>query len=66
DHLVPSLEAILNRMLGLDLCIILPELTHAPHVPAMADLIPLHETAMATAHQQAAQQGELLTKNFAP
>ncbi|MFD8456414.1 FMN-dependent NADH-azoreductase [Streptomyces antimycoticus] len=65
DHLVPSLEAILNRMLGLDLRIILPELTHAPLVPAMADLIPLHERALATAHEQAAQEGELLAKRFA-
>ncbi|WP_254407491.1 hypothetical protein [Streptomyces sp. GMY02] len=52
-------------MLGLDLRVIVPELTLAPVVPAMAELVPLHEAAMADAHQQAVQQGELLAKRLA-
>jgi FMN-dependent NADH-azoreductase len=52
-------------MLGLDLRVIVPELTHAPMVPAMAGLVPLHEAAMTEAHRQAVQQGECLSRLLA-
>lgn len=64
---MPSLQDILadSRMLALDLRVIVPELTHAPMVPAMAGLVPLHEAAMTEAHQQAVQQGECLSRLLA-
>lgn len=37
-----------------------PELTMAPDVPAMSDLIPLHEASLAAAHQQARRLAETI------
>jgi FMN-dependent NADH-azoreductase len=55
DHLIPTLETILgwSHTLGLDVTTVTPELTMAPDVPAMADLLPLHEASLAEAHHQA-------------
>ncbi|WP_326807955.1 MULTISPECIES: NAD(P)H-dependent oxidoreductase [unclassified Streptomyces] len=55
DYVVPPLEAILGRdeLLGLDLTTVTPELTAAPHTPALASLLPKHEASMANAHDQA-------------
>ncbi|MES5820930.1 NAD(P)H-dependent oxidoreductase [Streptomyces sp. RG80] len=55
DHVVPALEVILghSHTLGLDLTTVTPELTLAPHTPAMTPLIPLHEASLADAHDQA-------------
>ncbi|MEC3995510.1 NAD(P)H-dependent oxidoreductase [Actinacidiphila sp. DG2A-62] len=55
DYVVPVLETLLGRqeMLGLDVTVIVPELTMAPHAPAMADLLPKHEASMAEAHRRA-------------
>jgi FMN-dependent NADH-azoreductase len=54
DHVVPTLEAVLGRddLLGLDVTTVIPELTMAPHVPAPAALLPLHEASLADAHEQ--------------
>lgn len=55
DYVVPTLEALLGRedMLGLDVTTVIPELTMAPHAPALAALLPMHEASMANAHEAA-------------
>lgn len=55
DHVVPFLEVVLghSHTLGLDVSTVTPELTLAPHTPAMTPLIPLHEASLAEAHGQA-------------
>jgi FMN-dependent NADH-azoreductase len=55
DYVVPVLEALLGHedMLGLDVTTVIPELTMAPHAPALAALLPKHEASMATAHDRA-------------
>jgi len=55
DYVVPVLEALLGHedMLGLDLTTVIPELTMAPHAPALAALLPKHEASMADAHDRA-------------
>jgi FMN-dependent NADH-azoreductase len=55
DFVVPALEAILGReeLLGLDVVTVIPELTMAPHTPALAELLPRHEASMAEAHDRA-------------
>ncbi len=55
DHVVPALEAVLGReeLLGLDVATVIPELTMAPHTPAMAGLLPLHEASISAAHDRA-------------
>ncbi|WP_075732210.1 FMN-dependent NADH-azoreductase [Streptomyces acidiscabies] len=63
DHLVPTLETVLGHPtnLGLDVTIVLPELTMAPHVPMMAPLLPVHEASMTKAHDEARRLGSTLT-----
>ncbi|NGN68025.1 FMN-dependent NADH-azoreductase [Streptomyces sp. A7024] len=55
DYVVPPLETVLGRdeLLGLDVTTVIPELTAAPHTPALASLLPKHEASMANAHDQA-------------
>ncbi|WP_217170101.1 FMN-dependent NADH-azoreductase [Streptomyces sp. AC512_CC834] len=55
DYLVPTLEAVLGHedLLGLDVTTVTPELTMAPHAPALASLLPLHEASMKSAHDRA-------------
>jgi FMN-dependent NADH-azoreductase len=55
DYVVPILEALLGHedMLGLDVTTVIPELTMAPHAPALAALLPMHEASMANAHDRA-------------
>ncbi len=55
DFVVPALEAILGReeLLGLDVATVIPELTMAPHTPALAELLPKHEASLADAHDRA-------------
>jgi len=57
DYVVPTLEALLGHeeMLGLDVTTVIPELTMAPHTPALAALLPKHEASMADAHGRARQ-----------
>lgn len=54
DFVVPALEAVLGReqLLGLDVVTVVPELTMAPHTPALAELVPKHEASMADAHDR--------------
>jgi FMN-dependent NADH-azoreductase len=55
DYVVPVLEALLGHedMLGLDVTTVIPELTMAPHAPALAALLPKHEASMTNAHDRA-------------
>lgn len=55
DYVVPVLETVLGReeLLGLDVTTVTPELTMAPHTPALAELLPKHEQSMAAAHEMA-------------
>ncbi|ONK15114.1 NAD(P)H-dependent oxidoreductase [Streptomyces sp. MP131-18] len=55
DYVIPIIEALLGHedMLGLDVTTVIPELTMAPHAPALAALLPMHEASMADAHDRA-------------
>ena len=60
EYVQNYLEAVLKDMLGLDLEFIVPELTMAPHVPAMSELVPLFEASRAKALQEAADKARTL------
>lgn len=53
DYVVPTLEAVLGRILGLEVTTVIPELTMAPVTPALAPLLPLHEASLTAAHDRA-------------
>ncbi|MFB7718469.1 FMN-dependent NADH-azoreductase [Nocardia sp. NPDC056100] len=53
DFVVPTLEAVLGRLLGLEVITVIPELTMAPHTPSLTPLLALHEASMADAHERA-------------
>ncbi len=53
DYVVPTLEALLGNLLGLDVSTVVPELTMVPHAPALASLLPVHQASMAEAHDRA-------------
>ncbi|MGW3416775.1 FMN-dependent NADH-azoreductase [Streptomyces phaeochromogenes] len=61
EYVQNYLEAILKDMLGMDLEFIVPELTMAPHNPAMSELVPLFEASRAKALQEAADKARTLT-----
>lgn len=48
---MPTREALLGSddLLGLDVTTVIPELTMAPHAPALAALLPKHAASMAAA-----------------
>ncbi len=58
------LTATLADMLALDLDFIVPELTMAPHNPAMAELVPLFETSRDRALQEAATKAKALAERL--
>jgi FMN-dependent NADH-azoreductase len=62
DHLVPNIRESLGRELGLELEFITIEFGLAPTVPILGQFIPMHETSLASAHQQARQHAETFTK----
>jgi len=39
--------------MGLEVTTVIPELTMAPHTPALAALLPRHEASLADAHHRA-------------
>ncbi|MCX5559087.1 FMN-dependent NADH-azoreductase [Streptomyces sp. NBC_00038] len=59
------LTAILRDSLALDLDFIVPELTMAPHNPAMAELIPLFEASRTKALDDAATKAKELAERLA-
>ncbi|GGU90472.1 hypothetical protein GCM10010182_01320 [Actinomadura cremea] len=68
DYVVPALEALLGRdeLLGLDVTTVIPELTMAPHTPALASLLPMHEASMADAHDRARALAERIALGSGP
>ncbi|MFD4955622.1 FMN-dependent NADH-azoreductase [Streptomyces sp. NPDC058451] len=65
EYVQNYLTAVLSDMLGLDLEFIVPELTMAPHNPAMAELVPLFESSRERALQDAATRAKSLAERFA-
>ncbi|MBZ9638836.1 FMN-dependent NADH-azoreductase [Streptomyces sp. PSKA30] len=65
EYVQNYLTAILADMLALDVDFIVPELTAAPHVPAMAELVPLFETSRERALQDAATKAKTLAERLA-
>ncbi|GAB2927566.1 FMN-dependent NADH-azoreductase [Streptomyces heilongjiangensis] len=59
------LDAVLADGLGLDVDFIVPELTMAPHNPAMSELIPLSEASRAQALDDAATKAKALAERLA-
>ncbi|BCL29382.1 FMN-dependent NADH-azoreductase [Streptomyces aurantiacus] len=64
EYVQNYLEAVLKDMLGLDVAFIVPELTMAPHMPAMAELVPLFEASRAKALEDAAAKGRALAEQL--
>ncbi|MEU4170536.1 NAD(P)H-dependent oxidoreductase [Streptomyces sp. NPDC026665] len=58
EYVQNYLQAVLGDMLALDVEFIVPELTMAPHNPAMADLVPLFEASRSKALDEAAARAK--------
>lgn len=65
EFVTTYLDKALTGALGLDVEFIVPELTLAPHVPAMADLIHLFEASKRQAHEGAATKAKALAAKVA-
>jgi FMN-dependent NADH-azoreductase len=65
EYVQNYLQAILTDTIGLDVTFIVPELTMAPHNPAMAELVPLFEASRDKAHQEAAIVAKELAEKLA-
>ncbi|MFB7242447.1 FMN-dependent NADH-azoreductase [Streptomyces populi] len=65
EYVQNYLEAVLGEMLALDVEFIVPELTMAPHNPAMSDLIPLFEASRSKALDDAAARAKEVTERLA-
>jgi len=59
------LTALLEGALALDVDFIVPEMTMAPHNPALAEFIPLFETSRERALQDAEAKAKTLAERFA-
>ena len=58
EYVQNYLKAVLGDMLALDVEFIVPELTMAPHNPAMSDLVPLFEASRSKALDEAAARAK--------
>lgn len=65
DHAQPYLQMLLRDKLGLETDFIVPELTLAPMVPAMSELIPLYEKSRAKALEDAELKAKSLAARLA-
>ncbi|MFE2531910.1 FMN-dependent NADH-azoreductase [Streptomyces sp. NPDC059371] len=65
EYVQNYLEAVLGDMLALDVEFIVPELTMAPHNPAMADLVPLFEASRSKALDEAAARAKKVAAHLA-
>ncbi|WP_405916599.1 FMN-dependent NADH-azoreductase [Streptomyces sp. NBC_00728] len=65
EYVQNYLEAVLRDALALDLDFIVPELTMAPHNPAMAELVPLFEASRSKALDEAAIQAKKAAERVA-
>jgi FMN-dependent NADH-azoreductase len=61
EYVQNYLEAVFCEMLGMELDFIVPELTMAPHNPAMAELVPLYEAS----RDRSVEQAEARAKELA-
>ncbi|MFJ1974476.1 FMN-dependent NADH-azoreductase [Streptomyces sp. NPDC087903] len=65
EYVQNYLTAVLADALALDLDFIVPELTMAPHMPALSELLPLFEASRDRALQDAATKAKALAERFA-
>jgi FMN-dependent NADH-azoreductase len=65
EYVQNYLRAVLGDGLALDVDFIVPELTMAPHNPAMAELIPLYEASRDRALEDAAARARRLAERVA-
>ncbi|MDX3638690.1 FMN-dependent NADH-azoreductase [Streptomyces sp. MB09-02B] len=65
EYVQNYLTAILSEMLGLEVDFIVPELTMAPHNPAMSELVPLSEASRAKALDDAVAKAKSLAARLA-
>ncbi|MER5469451.1 NAD(P)H-dependent oxidoreductase [Streptomyces sp. NPDC002935] len=65
EYVQNYLEAVLSDMLGLDVDFIVPELTMAPHNPAMTELVPLFEASRSKALDDAAAKAKQVAERLA-
>ncbi len=65
EFVTTYLEKLLGGMLGLDVDFIVPELTLAHSVPAMAALVDKSDASRAQAHEDAATKGKTLAARLA-
>ncbi|WP_221348383.1 FMN-dependent NADH-azoreductase [Streptomyces beigongshangae] len=64
EYVQNYLGSVLKDMLGMDVEFIVPELTMAAQMPAMAELVPLAEASRAKALEDAAARGRTLAGQF--
>ncbi|MFI5972450.1 FMN-dependent NADH-azoreductase [Streptomyces sp. NPDC051452] len=60
EYVQNYLSAVFGDMLGMKVDFIVPELTMAPHNPAMTELVPLYEASRDRAFEEAAAQAKRL------
>lgn len=65
EYVQNYLKLVLVDTLGLDVDFIVPELTMAPQVPAMAELVPLFEASRDRALQEAVSKAKALAQRHA-
>ncbi|WP_210585384.1 FMN-dependent NADH-azoreductase [Streptomyces sp. GESEQ-35] len=65
EYVQNYLSAIFTGLLAMDLDFIVPELTMAPHNPAMAELVPLFEASRERSLDDAAAKAKKLAQRFA-
>ncbi|MFD5819132.1 FMN-dependent NADH-azoreductase [Streptomyces sp. NPDC127038] len=65
EYVQNYLGALLGDMLALDVEFIVPELTMAPHNPAMTDLVPLFEASRSKALDDAAARAKMVAARVA-
>ncbi|GGX93731.1 FMN-dependent NADH-azoreductase [Streptomyces minutiscleroticus] len=65
EYVQNLLRAVLADGLGLEVDFIVPELTMAPHNPAMSELVPLFEASRTKALEEAAAKAKALAERLA-
>ncbi|MCX4596746.1 NAD(P)H-dependent oxidoreductase [Streptomyces sp. NBC_01549] len=65
EYVQNYLAAIFTDTFGMDLGFVVPELTMAPHNPAMSTLVPLYEASHERALQDAAARAKEVARRFA-
>ncbi|WP_072807028.1 FMN-dependent NADH-azoreductase [Rhodococcoides yunnanense] len=64
DHTVPQLQQVLGTALGMQVYVVLIDLTLASRVPAMAPLVPQSEAALAAARSSVAELADKLGRGL--